>query len=62
MCLSTVYRGSQSDDNVCCKFVAKIEVDGDKLKFTDVLGEEMTVEGKLLSADLTAGVVVIAAA
>ena len=39
MCLSTVYRGSQSEDNICCKFVAKIEVDGDKLTFTDVLGE-----------------------
>lgn len=62
MCLSTVYRGSQNEENICCKFVAKIEVDGDTLKFTDVLGEQMTVEGKLLSADLTAGVVVIAAA
>lgn len=62
MCLSTVYRDSQSEENICCKFVARIEVDGDKLTFTDVLGEELTVEGKLLSADLTAGVVVIAAA
>ena len=62
MCLSTVYRNSQSEDNICAKFVAKIDVDGNTLTFTDVLGDVTTVEGKLLSADLTAGVVVFAAA
>lgn len=58
MCLSTVYRSAQSDENICAKFVAKIDVDGDALTFTDVLGDVTKVEGKLLSADLTAGVVV----
>ena len=62
MCLSTVYKGSKSDDNVCAKYVAKIDVDGDTLTFTDVLGEVTKVEGRLVSADLTAGVVVFVAA
>lgn len=62
MCLSTVYRNSPSEDNVCAKYVAKIDVEGNTLTFTDVLGEVTQVEGKLLSADLTAGVVVFAAA
>ena len=62
MCLSTVYRNSQSEENVCAKYVAKIDVDGNKLTFTDVLGEVTQVEGRLVSADLTAGVVVFAAA
>ena len=62
MCLSTVYRDSKSDDNVCAKFVAKIDVKGDTLTFTDVLGEETQVQGRLLSADLTAGVVIFSAA
>ena len=73
MCLSTVYKGSKSDDNVCyrnsqsednicAKYVAKIDVDGDTLTFTDVLGEVTKVEGRLVSADLTAGVVVFDAA
>ena len=62
MCLSTVYRNSKSDENICAKYVAKIDVDGDQLTFTDVLGEVIQVEGRLVSADLTAGVVVFAAA
>ena len=62
MCLSTVYRNSKAKENVCAKYVPKIDVDGNKLTFTDVLGEVIQVEGKLVSADLTAGVVVFAAA
>ena len=42
--------------------MAKIDVDGDTLTFTDVLGEVTKVEGRLVSADLTAGVVVFDAA
>ena len=41
--------------------IAQIEIDGDTLTFTDVMGEVTTVEGKLLSADLTAGVVIFSA-
>ncbi len=62
MCLSTVYRNSQAEENICAKYVAKIDVEGDTLTFTDVLGDVTTVEGRLVSADLTAGVVVFAAA
>ena len=62
MCLSTVYRNSKSEDNICAKYVAKIDIDGDKLTFTDVLGDVTQVEGRLVSADLTAGVVVFSAA
>ena len=62
MCLSTVYKGSKADDNVCAKFVAQIDVDGDTLTFTDVLGQVMKVQGRLVSADLTAGVVIFDAA
>ena len=61
MCLSTVYRNDPSEENLFCKFVAKIEVDGNTLTFTDVLGEVTKVEGRLVSADLTGGVVVFAA-
>jgi len=61
MCLSTVYRNTKADENICAKFVAQIVVDGDTLIFTDVMGEETKVEGKLLSADLTAGIVIFSA-
>ena len=33
MCLSTVYKNEKQDDNILCKFVANIDVDGDKLTF-----------------------------
>ena len=59
MCLSTVYRNEKQEDNILCKFVASINVDGDKLIFEDVMGERMTVTGRLVSADLTAGSVIV---
>lgn len=62
MCLSTVYKETKAEENICCKFVAKIDVSGSTLTFTDVLGEVTTVEGHLVSCDLSAGIVVFTAA
>ena len=58
MCLSTVYRNQPGEENVCCQFVAKIEVDGDTLTFADVMGETVTAQGHILLADLTGGTVI----
>jgi len=60
MCLSTIYRNEKQDSNILCKFVSTITADGDKLIFEDVMGERMTVTGRLVSADLTAGSVIVA--
>ncbi len=59
MCLSTVYRDARQEENVLCKFVATIEAQGERLKFTDVLGAETEIEGHLVSADLTNGTVIV---
>ena len=61
MCLSTIYKNNKQDDNILCKFVATIQADGDTLTFVDVLGEVTKVTGRLVSADLTAGTVIVAA-
>ena len=61
MCLSTIYRNEKQEDNILCKFVASITVDGNNLTFEDVMGEKMTIAGHLVSADLTAGSVIVAA-
>ena len=61
MCLSTIYKNEKQEDNVLCKFVANITVDGDNLIFEDVMGQKMTIAGRLVSADLTAGSVIVAA-
>lgn len=59
MCLSTVYKDAKENENVLCKYVATIEAEDETLKFTDVLGAETVVKGRLVSADLTAGTVIV---
>lgn len=61
MCLSTIYKNEKQDSNVLCQYVATITVDGDQLTFVDVMGETMTITGRLVQADLTAGSVIVAA-
>ena len=39
--------------------MASIQADGDQLTFVDVLGTVTTITGRLVSADLTAGTVVV---
>ena len=48
MCLSTVYQNKPDEENIYCKYVAKI----------DVMGDTVTAQGRLLSADLTGGCVI----
>lgn len=59
MCLSTVYKNTQTEDQILCRFVSRIVARDGKLILTDVMGMEVTVEGSLLSADLAEGVVVV---
>ncbi len=61
MCLSTIYKNEKQDDNILCKFVASIEVNGDMMTFVDVMGMVTQITGHLVSADLTAGTVIVAA-
>lgn len=58
MCLSTVYKDSESD-NIIMEFVSKIQVSGDMITMTDIMGDEKTIQGSLVMADLTAGIVKI---
>ncbi len=62
MCLSTVYRNEKQEDNVLCKMVSSISVEGDTLTFVDIMGQHTTVTGRLVRADLTAGTVIVAVA
>ncbi|MCD8105188.1 MAG: CooT family nickel-binding protein [Lachnospiraceae bacterium] len=57
MCLATVY--SKKEYRVILEYVSKIEVDGDLITLTDVMGDTKTVEGTLAMADLTGGKVEI---
>lgn len=55
MCLATVYENA--DNTVICRNVSRIDVDGETLLITDILGEEVKVRGRLISIDLANSVV-----
>lgn len=44
------------------KNISTVEIDGDSVILTDILGAETRIKGKLTKADLVNGVVEIAAA
>lgn len=55
MCLATVYK--ESDASVIFRNVARIDVDGDTIILRDIMGDERTVQGKILMVDLANSVV-----
>ena len=58
MCLSTANKTSEPD-SIIMEYVSKIEVEGNLITQTDVVGDTKTVEGTIKMVDLTGGVVKI---
>jgi predicted RNA-binding protein len=56
MCLATAYR-TNDPESIILEYVSKLEVNGNQITLTDVLGDTKTVEGTVAMADLTGGVV-----
>ncbi len=59
MCLAAAYKNKQTPENLICKYVSNIGFIEGKIVLTDVLGEEIALEGKLSAVDLVKNVVVI---
>ncbi|HHT17379.1 MAG TPA: CooT family nickel-binding protein [Papillibacter sp.] len=59
MCLSKVYRSAAADNNVLLTNIQRIAFDGDDLVFTDLLENETRIKGRILSADLINGKIII---
>ncbi len=59
MCLSAVYRSSQSPSNLILSNVQRIENRDGVIVLTDLMDREVAVEGRIMLADLVGGVVVI---
>lgn len=59
MCLSSVYRNERARENLLASDVALIETEGSTVTLTDLFGRRITVEGSILRADLTGGVVIL---
>ena len=60
MCLSTAYLNHKDEDKIAARYVANIEVNGNRIILTDVMGFTTEVEGSILSVELTGAPVVIA--
>lgn len=54
MCLATVVNINQPD-SIVLEYVSRIEVNGNQITLTDVMGEQKVVEGTIAMADLTGG-------
>ncbi len=59
MCLSTVYKLKGQEQEKVCEYISKVENKGDSFVFTDVMGEEITVPGKLISMDFVKNVILL---
>lgn len=59
MCLSTVYRETQQDQNILMKNVMKIEWKDGTIVLTDLMERQMALEGELLMANLVDGYVLV---
>ena len=55
MCLATVYKNPEN--TVVCKYVRRIDVDGEYVLFRDILGEEIRLQGKIKMVDLANSIV-----
>ncbi len=58
MCLSTAFKSSDPD-TILMEYVSRIDVDGNTIILTDVLGEKREIEGTIKMVDLTGGKVEI---
>ncbi len=59
MCLSKVYANKIEADTLLLSNIQKINFDDDSVIFTDLLERETRIKGRLLSADLVGGKVIV---
>ena len=59
MCLSTVYKNEKTEAAVVMKNVMRIECAEDKVILTDLMDRTLEIEGKLESANLVDGFVIV---
>ncbi|NLT40679.1 MAG: CooT family nickel-binding protein [Clostridiales bacterium] len=59
MCLSKVYEKAGASEKLLLNNIQRIGFDGDSIVFTDLLENDTRITGRLLSADLVNGKVII---
>jgi predicted RNA-binding protein len=59
MCLSTVYKNQKTDDAIVMRNVMSIECKDGLVLLTDLMERTVAIEGKLVSANLVDGFVIV---
>ena len=59
MCLSTVYKNAKTEENIVMRNVMAITCEEDTVILTDLMERTVAIQGKLLSANLIDGVVIV---
>ena len=59
MCLSTVYKNTQTAENILMKNVMRIECKDGCVILTDLMERSVAIEGELISANLVDGFVIV---
>ena len=60
MCISTAYRNAALPENILLKNVRAFRISGNSIILTNILEQELTIAGMLVSADLINGIVIVA--
>ena len=59
MCLSTVYKNAKTEENIVMRNVMAITCEEDTVILTDLMERTVAIQGKLLSANLIDGFVIV---
>lgn len=59
MCLSTVYRNEKTEEAVIMRNVMAISCENDMVVLTDLMERTVAIQGKLVSANLVDGFVIV---
>jgi len=59
MCLSNVYNGEQPDSKLLFKNVASLNIDGDNITLTDILGIPTSIRGTVKKIDLLENIIIV---
>jgi len=59
MCLSAVYEVRDGNETLVCEHTTAINLDGETVTLTDIVGEEIVITGVLKSIDLVKNIIKI---
>ena len=59
MCLSTVYKNTKTEENIVMRNVMAIACEEDTVILTDLMERTVAIQGKLVSANLVDGFVIV---